>query len=171
MKVSKMPNSKSTVSKYLDCVRTHKVRSNITYGKVGIFCDADHDGQGGITPLLILFFYRWPELFVQEIITIVKSPMYIFTKNRGKANEDLVYCYDKEQYEAVRDKYKSYECRYIKGLGSLRRNEYKAVIDNTDQWQVVTIDDDDCFRVMFSDDVNARRRIMGYEGEENESDQ
>ena len=42
MKIAKISSNKSNISKYLDCIRNKRVRSNTTYGKVGILCDADH---------------------------------------------------------------------------------------------------------------------------------
>lgn len=42
MKATKLPASQNTINKYLTCVRSNKVRSATSYGKVGILCDADH---------------------------------------------------------------------------------------------------------------------------------
>ena len=120
-----------------------------------------HDGKGHIAPLVINFLSRWPELFTQKKIYIVTSPLYIFTKNKGKKNEERVYCYDKTEYESVRDQYKGWELRYIKGLGSLRPKEYRDVLDNTDRWLCVELDDMKALEIMFSDNVTERRKIMG----------
>jgi DNA topoisomerase-2 len=110
---------------------------------------------------MINFFSRWKELFAQKKVYIVTSPLYIFTKNKGKKNEERVYCYDKAEYEKVRDQYKGWELRYIKGLGSLRPKEYRDVLDNTDRWLCVELDDMKALEIMFSDNVTERRKIMG----------
>lgn len=110
---------------------------------------------------MICFFSHWPGLFTENKIYIIPSPRYIFTKNKGKKNEQRVYCYDTKEYESVRDKYKGWELRYIKGLGSLRPNEYSDVLVSEEKWIQVEIDDSKCFDIMFSSDVNARRTIMG----------
>ena len=138
-----------------------EIKNNLLYGKIGIFADGDLDGAGHITPLVINFLSRWPELFYQKKVYIVTSPLYIFTKNKDKKNEERVYCYDKAEYERVRDKYKGWELRYIKGIGSLRPKEYRDVLDNTDRWLCVELDDMKCLEIMFSSNVEGRRRIMG----------
>lgn len=138
-----------------------EIKNNLSYGKIGILCDQDIDGRGHIAPLAINFFSRWPDLFKQKRVFIITSPLYIFTKNKGKKNEERVYCYDKKEYEAVRDKYKGWELRYIKGLGSLRPKEYRDVLDNVDKWLCVELDDEKCLEIMFSSNVEERRKIMG----------
>lgn len=42
MKITKINPSTENINKYLNCIRNKKVRSNTTYGKIGILCDADH---------------------------------------------------------------------------------------------------------------------------------
>ena len=138
-----------------------EIKEELLYGKIGIMCDQDSDGAGHIAPLVLNFFSRWTELFTQKRVFLVTSPLYIFTKNKGKKNEERIYCYDKAEYERVRDQYKGWELRYIKGLGSLRPKEYRDVLDNTDRWLCVELDDMKALEIMFSDNVMERRKIMG----------
>lgn len=137
-----------------------EISNDLNYGKIGILTDADVDGSH-IASLLINFLYKWPDLFTQKKVYIVTSPRYIFTKNKGKKNEERVYCYNKEEYEQVLPKYKGYELRYIKGLGSLRPNEFKDVLNAEDKWQQIIIDDAHCLDIMFSNNVEERRTVMG----------
>jgi DNA topoisomerase-2 len=137
-----------------------EIEEDLLYGKIGIMADGDLDGSH-INSLVINFFSKWTELFQQNKIFIVTSPRYIFTKNKGKKNEERIYCYDKNEYETVRDNYKGWELRYIKGLGSLRPKEYRDVLDNTDRWLCVELDDMKALEIMFSDNVEERRKIMG----------
>ena len=137
-----------------------EIKEELLYGKIGIMADGDLDGYH-INSLVINFLSRWPELFKQRKVYVVTSPMYIFTKNKGKKNEERVYCYNKKEYEDVRDKYKGCELRYIKGLGSLRPKEYRDVLDNIDRWLCVELDDMKALEIMFSDNVMERRKIMG----------
>jgi DNA topoisomerase-2 len=137
-----------------------EIKEELLYGKIGIMADGDLDGYH-INSLVINFLSRWTELFKQRKVYVVTSPMYIFTKNKGKKNEERVYCYNKKEYEDVRDKYKGWELRYIKGLGSLRPKEYRDVLDNTDRWLCVELDDMKALEIMFSDNVMERRKIMG----------
>jgi DNA topoisomerase-2 len=137
-----------------------EIKEELLYGKIGIMADGDLDGSH-ITSLVINFFSRWAELFHQRKVFVVTSPMYIFTKNKGKKNEERVYCYNRKEYEEVRDQYKGWELRYIKGLGSLRPKEYRDVLDMTDRWYCVELDDMKCLDIMFSSNVEERRKIMG----------
>lgn len=137
-----------------------EIKEELLYGKIGIMADGDLDGYH-INSLVINFLSRWPELFKQRKVYVVTSPMYIFTKNKGKKNEERVYCYNKKEYEEVRDKYKGWELRYIKGLGSLRPKEYRDVLNNIDRWLCVELDDMKALEIMFSDNVMERRKIMG----------
>jgi len=53
---------------------------NMTYRGVATLTDADHDGAGHITPLLIAFFYKfWPRLLSENRIHITRSPIMIST--------------------------------------------------------------------------------------------
>lgn len=110
---------------------------------------------------MICFFSRWPGLFTENKIYIIPSPRYIFTKNKGKATEKRIYCYNKTEYDNVCDKYKDWELRYIKGLGSLRETEYRDVLNSPETWLTVELDDMACLDIMFSKNVNERRKIMG----------
>lgn len=139
---------------------TKEIKEDLLYGKIGILADGDLDGSH-ISALVINFFSKWTELFHQKRVFIVTSPRYIFTKNKGKKNEERVYCYDTKEYEEVRDKYKGWELRYIKGLGSLRPKEYRDVLDMTDRWLCVELDDMKALDIMFSSNVEERRKIMG----------
>ena len=109
--------------------------------------------------MLLNFFYLWPELFDQQRIYIIPSPRYVLTKGKG-ANKKVVYFYDADTYEKEKGKYKGYETRYIKGLATLRDYEYAEVISNESNWINVIIDDPDAFRVMYSNDVESRKKLM-----------
>lgn len=142
-------------------MKEDEIKHDLLYGKIGLLADADVDGSGGIIPLLVNFFYRWPSLFTLGKVYIIPSPRYIFTKNYGKKNEERFYCYSDEDYEANRGKYKGWELRYIKGLGSLRPKEFRDVLDAEERWIKVEMDDPNCLDIMFSSNVAARREIMG----------
>lgn len=135
------------------------IRKEIQYGRIGILADADVDGQGGITPLLLNFFYQWADLFEQNRIFIIPSPRYVLTKGKG-ASKKVEYFFDSESYEKNKDKFKGYETRYIKGLATLRDYEYSKVISEESNWINVRIDDPDSFRIMYSADVTPRKTLM-----------
>lgn len=152
-----------TIEQYLESIRRGDVAPTMNYGAVGILCDADIDGLGHIATLVVNFLARWRGIFEAGQVFLVTSPRYIFTKNKGKRTEQRVYCYDKAEYEAVRDRYSGggWELRYIKGLGTLRPAEFKDVLTNRDRWYRIQLDDIRALDVMFGDNVEARREIMG----------
>lgn len=128
--------------------------AGLEYGNICFLCDADEDGAL-ISCLLTLFFSRWKKLFDDKRIHIVESPIIIATKGK-----DVKFFYSKDEYKAQEKKLSSYEIRYIKGLGSLRANEYREVIHNprliTLEWQ-----EPKALDIMFgSDYVEERKKIL-----------
>nr|YP_007235842.1 DNA topoisomerase II large subunit [Yersinia phage phiR1-RT]CCI88583.1 phage DNA topoisomerase large subunit \ len=96
---------------------------NLGYRNIAIMTDADVDGTGSIYPSLLAFFTQWPELFEQGRIRFVKTPVII--AQVGKAQK---WFYDLPEYDAVKETMPKHSIRYIKGLGSLTRDEYEKVI-------------------------------------------
>lgn len=129
----------------------------LDYGTVAIMTDQDLDGFS-IQGLLLNFFWLWPELYQKERIKIVKTPLYVATKK-----DDRRYFYDKAEYEAASTKLKGFEIRYIKGLGSLRKVEYKDILSNP-QLVTVAIDDPSLFDAMYGEYKkygDARKKLIG----------
>lgn len=129
----------------------------LEYGTVAIMTDQDLDGFS-IQGLLLNFFWLWPDLYQKDRIKIVKTPLYVATKK-----DDRRYFYDKAEYEAVASKLKGFEIRYIKGLGSLRKAEYKDIL-NKPQLVTVKIDDPTLFDAMYGEYNkfgDARKKLIG----------
>lgn len=105
------------------------------------------------------FLYHWKDLFNDGRIFIIPSPRYILTKGKGQ-NRKVIYFYNDEEFEQNRNKYRGFEIRYIKGLGTLRATEYADVLNDESKWIKVTIDDESCFSTMFSPDVAPRKKLM-----------
>lgn len=126
--------------------------NDMLYNDIAIMTDADVDGKGSIYPLLLAFFYQWPCLFKQGKIKFCKTPIVI-----SKKGKDIKWFYDLDSH--AKAKLKGYSDRYIKGLGSLTEKEYKKVI-NEPVFDTVTIDDPDCFEIMFGDDADRRKVWM-----------
>lgn len=109
-----------------------KVNENdLRYGKVYIFTDADSDGDA-ISALLINFFYKYfPELFDQERIYKVQTPILVAQKKGGKKIEK-VYIYTNKEFEEWQTKndVKQYDIEYKKGLASLTNDEYEIIIQD-----------------------------------------
>lgn len=108
--------------------------SGMVYDNIGIMVDADVDGSDILT-LLIAFFARWPELYKQERVHYVRTPIVIATI--GKKEE---WFYSLDDFAKVRDKAKDF--RYIKGLGSLRKEDYDLMLGERLVMETIELDDD-----------------------------
>jgi DNA gyrase/topoisomerase IV subunit B len=128
---------------------------NMTYRGVATLTDADHDGAGHISPLIIAFFYKfWPRLLTEKRIHITRSPIMISTNGK-----ETKWFFSYEEATEFKSTCKGYTHRYIKGLGSLTEEEYDRVINNP-VLDTVTIDDANYFQIMFGGDASLRKEIM-----------
>lgn len=131
--------------------------TNLRYGKVAIYSDADTDGDC-IAGLLLNFFYKyWPELVKEGRICRVETPIVVAKKGK----ETLKFYYDNEYQEWV-DKVgagiKQWNVEYKKGLAALENYEYKEIIQNPRLYQFV--EDDTAknqFKIWFGDDSDLRK--------------
>ncbi len=108
--------------------------TNLRYGKVLIYSDADPDGDS-IAGLLINFFGRyWPELLEQGRICRVMTPLVV-TKRKTESN----WFYTMAEFEAWshgRDDLKTWSIEYKKGLASLQDDEYEQIIKNPNLFSI-----------------------------------
>jgi len=136
---------------------------DMSYSRIATLTDADHDGIGHIAPLLIAFFYKfWPRLLEERRVMITRTPIMITEggiKGGMKGDEtwsDWSYTYDEAHEKKKRSDGKH---RYIKGLGSLREDEYDRII-NQPVYDVVTCDDVKYFEMMFGKKSELRKEYM-----------
>lgn len=130
--------------------------TSTNYRNIAIMTDADVDGTGSIYPSLLAFFTQWPELFEQGRVRFVKTPIII----AAKGTKDEWY-YDLAEYEKAKDRLKGYNIRYIKGLGSLKRDEYKRVITKP-VYDVVKLPENwkELFEMLLGNDSDLRKTWM-----------
>ena len=110
--------------------KKYKDLSELRYGKVIFFTDADHFGIS-IKGLLLNFFHKmWPELlelgFCYEFISpIVKA-------KKGKVVKDY---YDIDKYQKDKDsgKLDGFNIKYFKGLGTIQKSEMQEMFKNIKQ--------------------------------------
>lgn len=101
---------------------------NLRYGKILIYSDADPDGDS-IAGLLINFFGRyWPEMFEQEMICRVITPIVVAKK--GKQKKSFYTNEEFDEWVSNRSKIKGWEIEYKKGLAALEDEEYKEIIQD-----------------------------------------
>jgi len=128
---------------------------NMTYEHIATLTDADHDGIGHISPLLIAFFYKfWPRLLTEKRVKITRTPIMISTKG-----SDVKWFYTYEEANEFKTKDSGWKHRYIKGLGSLTEEEYDKII-NKPKYDTVTVDDADIFQMMFGKESQLRKDYM-----------
>jgi DNA gyrase/topoisomerase IV subunit B len=124
---------------------------NMDYEKVATLTDADHDGNH-ISGLLLAFFYRfWPRLFSEGKIAVTRTPIMISTK--GKKTEWFYSYTDAKKFKETAS---GWHHRYIKGLASLEEAEYDVII-NKPHFDMIEVDDENWFEVMFGDDSQLRK--------------
>jgi DNA topoisomerase-2 len=101
----------------------------LRYGKIYISTDSDVDGHA-ISALLLNFFFKfWPELFEEERIYKVYTPLLVVKKVIKEKNEIPLYFYTDEEYQdwAKKIDLKKYNIEYKKGLAALGDIEYKEM--------------------------------------------
>jgi DNA gyrase/topoisomerase IV subunit B len=127
----------------------------MNYGSVAILTDADHDGIGHISPLLIAFFYKfWPKLLDQGKIKITRTPIMISSKG-----DKVKWFYTYEEASEFKSNNNDWKHRYIKGLGSLVEEEYSKIV-NEPIYDIVSVDDASMFQMMFGKDSQLRKEYM-----------
>ncbi|QPI17964.1 DNA topoisomerase large subunit [Pectobacterium phage POP12] len=105
--------------------------SQMSYDFIGIMVDADVDG-GDILTLLIAFFARWPELFEQQRIRYIRTPLIIYKDK---------WFYSQEDFEPYRATAKVKDIRYIKGLGGLEKEDYERVLTTDLVYETIVLSD------------------------------
>lgn len=104
--------------------------STLNYGEIKIMTDQDPDGFD-IACLLLQFFSRWPDLFLQGRLKRLNTPLFVARKK----GETTRYFYTATDYEKEKSKLAKWDIEYMKGLGSLIEEDYKLAINspnNTD---------------------------------------
>ncbi len=128
---------------------------NATYDNIATLTDADHDGTGHISPLLIAFFYKfWPRLLSEKRVKITRTPIMI-----SRNGDKVKWFYTYEEASAFKSNQSGWKHRYIKGLGSLTEEEYDVII-NQPQYDTVTVDDASMFQMMFGKESQLRKDYM-----------
>jgi DNA topoisomerase II len=108
-------------------IRLGEAPSDLRYGSVYIYTDADPDGDS-IAGLLMNFFNKyWPELFNEGRVFKVMTPLVV-----AKKGKEIIPFYTAEDYTAWEKKTgaKGWEVEYKKGLAALEDAEYREIIDN-----------------------------------------
>lgn len=137
------------------------LRSSLNYGQIVIATDADFDGDDIFTLLINMFHQFWPELFdkgYEPIVYRLVAPNVCLVKGKQR-----IHFSRRSDYEKVKDKYKGYEVRYYKGLGSMAPEDWEMVLSGKTDTMIPIVDDGDMEEVLsllFSDDSDARKQWL-----------
>jgi len=139
------------------------LRSELRYGKIVIATDADVDGGDIFTLLINMFYYYWPELFdpdYEPIIFRLIAPNVALTKK----GQDRLHFPTRGEYEAVKNKYKSWNVDYYKGLGSMEREDWEMILSGATDTLIPVVDDgkmEDTLNLLFNkENADARKEWL-----------
>ena len=133
------------------------VRSELNYGKIVIASDADVDGDDICTILINLFYQFWPELFDPNqppIVYRLVAPNVVVSKNNKR-----LHFSSRSEYEKVKEKYRNWNVEYMKGLGSLHKQDWNMILTTVDN--LIPILDDgslaDVLELLFGPNADLRK--------------
>lgn len=137
VKIKKVPVEKylSKYQKQTNVIK--KTRTTLNYGSIVIMTDMDPDGND-IQCLLMQFFSKWPDLFLQGRIKRLRTPLFV-CRHKKKPTR---YFYTFDEFEANKSNLAGYEIDYIKGLGSLSPEDYKETVITNPNELTITLDDE-----------------------------
>lgn len=137
------------------------VRADLNFGRVVISTDADVDGGNIFTQLVNIFYQFWPEMFDPKnpaIVYRLQAPNVVASKGNKR-----IHYVNREEYEKKKDALKGYTIEYMKGLGSMSKEDWVMILDNPEKYQVPIQDDGrmkEALKLLFSDDSDARKEWL-----------
>lgn len=137
------------------------VRSELNYGQIIIATDADYDGDDIFTLLVNMFYKFWPELLdksYEPIIMRLVAPNVCLAKGNQR-----IHFTTRADYDKVKHKYKGYEVRYYKGLGSMSPDDWNMVLSGETDTLIPIVDDgnlQDTLSLLFGADSSARKEWL-----------
>jgi len=137
------------------------IRSNLQYGKIVIATDSDVDGGDIFTLLINLFYQFWPELFdpnYDPIVYRLIAPNVCLIKGKKRIHFPSI-----REYQKNKNKYKGYEVRYYKGLGSMNRVDWEMILSGKTNTMVPIVDDgkmSSVLELLFSNNSDKRKKWL-----------
>lgn len=153
--VKKIPVNSENLKRYNSQMNVIKKtgESTLNYGEIKIMTDQDPDGFD-ISCLLLQFFSRWPDLFLQKRIKRLNTPLFVARKK----GQQTKYFYSAVDYEKEKSKLSSWNVEYMKGLGSLIEEDYRFAINNPNDTTIVFDSDSlPSLKMAFGDDSQLRK--------------
>lgn len=136
-------------------------RSQLNYGKIVIATDADYDGDDIFTLLVNLFYQFWPEMFdknYEPLVYRLVAPNVVASKGKQR-----VHFPRRAEFEKVKDKYKGWTIEYMKGLGSMWKEDWEMILSGETDTLVPIVDDGkvkDTLTLLFGESADARKQWL-----------
>ena len=134
------------------------MRSELRYGRVCFATDADYDGDHITTLLVCLFYEYWPELFdprYPPFFYRMIAPNMVAQKGKKR-----VHFPNREAFDQVKGKYKTWEISYLKGLGTMIKRDWDMILKGeTDVFRPIQDDGNmpDVMKLLFGPDPDVRK--------------
>lgn len=140
------------------------VRADLHFGSVWIASDADPDGDYIFTSMVCLMYNFWPELFDPNLPPYVYrlvAPNVCVTKGNKR-----IHFVRRDEYEAVKDKYRGWQVNYYKGLGSMEGEDWKMILNNPDCLVPIVEDGTirDTLELLFGPNADRRKEWLQSDG-------
>jgi len=136
-------------------------RNDLRFGKIVIATDADVDGSDIFTLLVNLFFTFWPELFdpdYEPVVHRLVAPNICLVKGKKR-----IHFSTRDEYEKVKGRYKGYEVKYYKGLGSMNREDWEMILSGKTDTLIPITDDGnitDTLELLFGPSADKRKEWL-----------
>ena len=137
--------------------------TDLRYGKVYIYTDADPDGNSIAAQLINFFAKYWPELFQMGIIYKVMTPLVVAKKGNSIKN-----FYTSHEFDSWLNKSNTsgWNIEYKKGLAALEDDEYEEIIKNPKTVQLkLDKESKDSLEAWFGSDSQPRKEKLIGEDE------
>ncbi len=114
--------------------------------------------------MINLFYKFWPELLdpaYEPIVYRLIAPNVCLAKGKKR-----IHFTSRAEYDKHKDKYKGYEVRYYKGLGSMVKADWEMILSGETDTLIPVTDDGkmgETLELLFGPDANERKKWLQNE--------
>lgn len=127
----------------------------LRYGQWIIASDADVDGHSIACQIITTFGIHFKPVVDAGLLFRVRTPIV-----KARKAKDIQYFYSMEEFHAA--KLRGYDIKYLKGLGSMQKEDFREMLKNPRLEQVMPLTDDDIkiIKAWMGDDSNKRKQFL-----------
>lgn len=133
----------------------------LRYGKIIIATDADFDGDDIFTLIVNALYQFWPEMFdpnKKPIVFRLIAPNVVVSKGKKRIHYPTL-----SEYQKNAKKHTGWTVEYMKGLGSMWKDDWEMLIKDLDKYLIPIHDDGkvkDTLELLFGNDADARKEWL-----------